>query len=94
MLHIIDISRIISLEQIDEVEPEQKEDQESVDKKTDKMVDENQPGTSLIDSQPEKPKETLLKSKIDLQLMPGANQTNGTATLNVLQVQRASFNEQ
>lgn len=40
MLHIIDISRIISLEKIDEVEPESKEDQDSVDKKTDKMVDE------------------------------------------------------
>jgi hypothetical protein len=40
MLHIIDISRIISLEQIDEVETDSKEDQESVDKKNEKMIDE------------------------------------------------------
>jgi hypothetical protein len=91
MAHIVDISRIISLEQIEEVEPESKEDQASVDKTEDDAAADQILGSSLAD-QPEKAKKPA-KKELGLQLMPGAHQTSGTATLNVLQVQKAAFNE-
>lgn len=91
MAQIVDIARIISLEQIEEVEPESKEDQASVEKAKDEPAADQILGSSLADP-PERPKKAA-KKELDLQLLPGAHQTSGTATLNVLQVQKAAFNE-
>lgn len=91
MAQIVDISRIISLEQIEEVEPESREDQASVEKAKDGPAADQILGSSLAEP-PERATKPAKKA-LDLQLVPGAHQTSGTATLNVLQVQKAAFNE-
>ena len=93
MAQIVDISRIISLEQIEEEAPEAREGSVSAGTKQEGQESADQIVESSLAEPPVKDKQNVRKN-LEIQLRPGPHQTSGTATLNVLQVQRAVFDEQ